>query len=71
MRKEKKETQRETNEGGKRGLSSSMKDRAKMDERKRGMMRGGMRGDSDEQAIMMMDRARETSAKDWRESLDE
>lgn len=28
------------------------------------MMRGEMRGDSDEQAITMMDRAEETSAKD-------
>lgn len=28
------------------------------------MMRGEMRGDSDEQAIMMIDRAGETSARD-------
>lgn len=35
-----------------------------MDERKRGMMRGEMRGDSDEQAITMTDRAEETSARD-------
>lgn len=64
VRGEKKETQRETNEGGERGLSSSMKDRPKMDERKRGMMRGEMRGDSDEQAITMIDGAEETSARD-------
>lgn len=35
-----------------------------MDERKRGMMRGEMWGDSDEQAITMIDRAEETSARD-------
>lgn len=35
-----------------------------MDERTRGMMRGEMWGDSDEQAITMIDRAEETSARD-------
>lgn len=34
-----------------------------MDERKRGMMREEMQGDSDEQAITMIDRAEETSAR--------
>lgn len=38
-----------------------------MDERKRGMMRGEMRGYSDEQAVTMTDRAEETSARGWRE----
>lgn len=33
-----------------------------MDERKRGMMRGEMRGDSDEQAITMIDTAEEVRA---------
>lgn len=33
-----------------------------MDERKRGMMRGEMWGDSDEQAIMMIDTAVEVQA---------
>lgn len=33
-----------------------------MDERKRGMMRGEMWGDSDEQAIMMIDTAEEVRA---------
>lgn len=33
-----------------------------MDDRKRGMMRGEMWGDSDEQAIMMIDTAEEVRA---------
>lgn len=35
-----------------------------MEEKKRGMMRGGMLGDSDEQAITMIDRAKETGVRD-------
>lgn len=54
-KREKKETQRETNEGGRRGIIQHHEGQAKMNERKRGMMRGEMRGDSDEQAITMTD----------------
>lgn len=47
-----------------KGIIQLRKGKAKMDERNGGMMRGGIRGDSDEHAITMMDRAEETSARD-------
>lgn len=39
-----------------------------MEERKRGMMRGAMLGDTDEKPITMMDTSEQTSAKDVNEN---